>query len=218
MRALFMDFVNDKKGWDINDEFMFGKYILVAPVVKAQYTPETVLKVNEETGWNKQDEKENDKRLAVDFTAEKSTTVYLPAGTSWYDFWTNEKFNGGQEITRKTTIDMIPVYIKAGGIIPTGPQVQYATEKKWDNLEVKVYPGANGSFTLYEDEFDNYNYEKGAYTEIEFSWNDTAKKLTIANRQGSYKGMLQNRKFTFVLPSGVKKSVNYSGKKTEIKF
>jgi len=218
MRALFMDFVNDKKGWDINNEYMFGKSILVAPVVKAQYTPETALNVNEETGWDKQDVKENDKKSAVDFTAEKSTTVYLPAGTAWYDFWTNEKMNGGQEITRKTTIDMIPLYIKAGGIIPTGPQVQYATQKKWDNLEVKVYPGANGSFTLYEDEFDNYNYEKGAYTEIQFSWNDAAKKLTIANRKGSYNGMIQNRKFTIVLPSGVKKTVSYNGKKTEVKF
>ncbi|MFP9098960.1 DUF5110 domain-containing protein [Flavobacterium sp. RHBU_24] len=78
---------------------------------------------------------------------------------------------------------------------------------------MKVYPGANGSFTLYEDEFDNYNYEKGAYTEIDFSWNDASKKLTIANRKGAYNGMLTNRKFTVVLPSGEKKTVNYNGKK-----
>jgi alpha-D-xyloside xylohydrolase len=218
MRALFMDFVNDKKAWDINDEYMFGKSILVAPVVKAQYTPETVVKVDEQTGWDKQDAKESDAKAPVDFTIEKSATVYLPSGTLWYDFWTNEQLKGGQEITRKTNIDMIPLYIKAGGILPLGPQVQYATEKKWDNLELKVYPGANGTFVLYEDEFDNYNYENGAYTEIVFSWNDTSKKLTIANRKGSYKGMLQNRKFTIVMPNGVKKTVDYNGKKIEVKF
>jgi alpha-D-xyloside xylohydrolase len=218
MRALFMDFLNDKKVWDINDEYMFGKSILVAPVVKAQYTPETVLKVDEQTGWNKQEGKETAGKAAVDFNAEKTVQVYLPSGTSWYDFWTNEKLNGGQEITRKTTIDIIPLYIKAGAIIPMGPAVQFATEKKWDNLEIKVYPGANGTFTLYEDEFDNYNYEKGAYTEIAFSWNDTLKKLIIANRKGSYKGMLQNRKFTIILPLGVKKTVTYNGKKTEVNF
>jgi len=218
MRALFMDFVNDKKAWTINNEYMFGKSILAAPVVKAQYTPEILVKVDEQSGWNKQDEKAGGNEIAVDFTAEKAMQVYLPSGTSWYDFWTNEKFNGGQEITKKTTIDIMPLYIKAGAILPIGPKVQYATEKKWDNLEIRIYPGADGKFSLYEDEFDNYNYEKGKYTEIEFLWNDAAKKLTIANRKGSYSGMLQNRKFTIVLPSGLSKSVVYNGKKTEIKL
>lgn len=218
MRALFMDFANDKKVWDINNQYMFGKSILVAPIVQAQYTPETIVKVNEESGWDKQDSKRNDAKDTVDFTSEKTRKVYLPEGNVWYDFWTNEKLNGGQEITRKTTIDMIPLYIKAGGIIPVGPQVQYATEKKWDDLEIKIYSGADGTFTLYEDEFDNYNYEKGAYTEIEFSWNDASQKLTIAYRKGSYKGMLLNRKFTIILSSGQKKAVNYDGKKTVVKF
>jgi alpha-D-xyloside xylohydrolase len=218
MRALFMDFVDDKKVWDIKDQFMFGKSILVAPVVQAQYTPEKIVKVNEESGWNKQDSKENSGKTAVDFTAEKSRNVYLPAGTDWYDFWANEKVNGGQEILKKTTIDMIPLYIKAGAIIPIGPKVQFAAEKNWDNLEIKVYPGANGSFTLYEDEFDTYNYEKGLYSEIEFVWNDASNKLIISNRKGQYKGMLLNRKFTIVLPTGLKKVVNYSGKKIEVKF
>lgn len=218
MRALFMDFVNDKKVWDIRNEYMFGKSILVAPVVNAQYTPEMVVKVNEQTGWNKQEDKAVGTETLVDFTTEKTAKVYLPSGTQWYDFWTNEKFNGGQEITKKTTIDIMPLYIKAGAILPIGPKVQYATEKKWDNLEIRLYPGADGLFVLYEDEFDNYNYEKGKYSEIEFLWNDTAKKLTISNRKGSYSGMLQDRKFTFVLPSGTKKSVSYNGKKTEINF
>jgi len=80
----------------------------------------------------------------VNFAQAKSTKVYLPEGTAWYDFWTNEKINGGQEIVKVTTIDEIPLYIKSGSIIPFGPQVQYATEKKWDELEIRVYVGANG--------------------------------------------------------------------------
>lgn len=218
MRALSMDFAQDKKAWDINDEYLFGKSILVAPVVYAQYTPEAVVNVNEESGWNKQTGNENNSQAGVDFTAEKSASVYLPAGTSWYDFWTGEKISGGQEITVKTKIDMIPLYIKAGSILPIAPQVQYATEKKWDNLEIRVYPGADGTFVLYEDEFDNYNYEKGAYTETSFSWNDKTKKLTIGNRKGAYNGMLQNRKFRVVLPSGQEKSIDYTGKKITLTF
>lgn len=218
MRALFMDFITDEKTWDINNEYMFGKSILVAPVVEAQYTPETVLNVNEESGWDKQAGNENTVKGDVDFTAEKTCGVYLPAGTFWYDFWTGEKIAGGQEITVKTRIDMIPLYIKAGGILPIAPVVQYATEKKWDDLEIRVYPGANGTFVLYEDEFDNYNYEKGAYTEIAFLWNDKARKFTIADRKGTYEGMLKNRKFRLVLPSGEEKSILYMGKKITITF
>ena len=150
MRALVMDF-NDKKVVDRNNEYMFGKSILVAPIVNAQYTPETIVKSDEQTGWDKKDASNDTKVQPVTFAQPKSSKVYLPEGAAWYDFWTNEKINGGQEIVKATTIDEIPLYIKSGSIIPFGPQVQFATEKKWDNLEIRVYPGANGEFTLYED-------------------------------------------------------------------
>lgn len=218
MRALVMDFADDKKTWDINNQYMFGKSILVAPVVKAQYTPETVVKVNEDDGWNKDDSRKANVDAIVDFMQKKTSKIYLPAGTVWYDFWTNEKFDGGQEIAKETTIDVIPLYIKAGSIIPIGPDVQYATEKPWDNLELKIYAGANGNFTLYEDEFDNYNYEKGAYTEIPIAWNNASRKLTIGARKGTYKGMLTNRKFTVVLQDGTKKEISYNGKKVVVKL
>lgn len=214
MRALFMDFIGDKNAWNINNQYMFGQSILVAPIVGAQYTHEITMDFDG-TGWKVEN---NQKKSTADFTAEKSSEVYLPAGTLWYDFWTNTQITGGQKITAKTSIDMIPLYVKAGGIIPLGPNVQFATEKKWDNLEIRVYPGADGTFTLYEDEFDNYNYEKGAYTEIKFTWDENTKTLKIDDRTGSYNGMLQKRKFTVVLPSGTKKVVNYEGKKTEIKL
>lgn len=220
MRALVMDF-NDKKVVDINNEYMFGKSILVAPVVNAQYTPETIVKSDEQTGWDKNDDANGTKTQAVTFAQAKSTKVYLPEGTTWFDFWTNEKINGGQEITRATTIDEIPLYIKSGSIIPFGPQVQYANEKKWDNLEIRVYPGSNGAFTLYEDENDNYNYEKGVYSTITFNWDDAKKSLTINDRKGSFPGMLATRKFNIVVVSDGKKMdkvVTYTGKKVVVKL
>ena len=219
MRALVMDF-NDKKVVDMNNEYMFGKSILVAPIVNAQYTSETVVKTDENSGWNKDDKKDG-KEIAVDFTQQKSSKAYLPAGTSWFDFWSNQKYDGGQEVTLATTIDKIPLFIKAGSIVPFGPQVQFATEKKWDDLEIRVYPGANPEFTLYEDENDNYNYEKGIYSTISFTWNDAKKSLTINDRKGTFPGMLGTRKFNIVVISTgkkVEKIVTYSGKKVSVKL
>lgn len=219
MRALMMDFADDKKVWDMNDEYMFGKSILVAPIVEAQYTPEVAATASEETGWNRDDNKNKSKgSMTVDFTTKKTAKVYLPAGTVWYDFWTNEKYDGGQEISRETTIDMIPLYVRAGSIVPIGPDVQYATEKAWDNLELKVYAGANGSFTLYEDEFDNYNYESEAYTEIPMTWNNASRTLTIGARKGKYNGMLEKRQFTVKTVDGNSKTVTYTGKKVTVKL
>ena len=219
MRALVMDF-NDKKVVDMNNEYMFGKSILVAPIVNAQYTSETVVKTDENSGWNK-DDKKDEKEMAVDFTQQKSSKAYLPVGTSWFDFWSNQKYDGGQEVTLTTTIDKIPLFIKAGSIVPFGPNVQFATEKKWDDLEIRVYPGANAEFTLYEDENDNYNYEKGIYSTISFTWNDAKKSLTINDRKGTFPGMLGTRKFNILLISSgkkVEKTVTYSGKKVSVKL
>ena len=110
------------------------------------------------------------------------------------------------------------MFIKAGGILPLAPEMQYVTEKDWSNLEIRVYPGKNGVFTLYEDEGDNYNYENGKYTEIQFTWNDAAKSLTINDIKGSFDGMLKHRSFKVVLPKGKSKVVEYDGKKVEVKM
>ncbi|HET7732604.1 MAG TPA: TIM-barrel domain-containing protein, partial [Paludibacter sp.] len=156
-------------------------------------------------------------------------TTYLPKATAWYDFWTGEKLAGGKETIKPVSLDMIPVYVKAGAILPVGPKVQYTSQKKWDKLEIRIYPGANGSYRLYEDEMDNYNYEKGKFSTILFSWNEKTKELTISDRQGEFKGMLTNHIFNIVLvgfyqQDRLKKNntnarqVNYSGHLLKLKF
>lgn len=219
LRALAMDFSSDQKTWDINNEYLFGKSFLVAPILNPQYTPEKFIKTDENEGWNKTDANKKENSLFnIDFTQNKTVKVYLPAGSDWFDFWTNEKHRGDQEIQKTINLQSIPLYVKAGSIIPFGSDVQFATEKKWDNLTVKIYPGADSDFVLYEDEFDNYNYEKGDYTEIPFHWNDKSKTLTINARKGQYKGMIEKRIFNLILPDGQQKSVSYSGKKVSIDF
>lgn len=219
MRALYMDFLNDKNTWKIGNEYMFGKAFLVAPVLHAQYTPEqkqNILKENE--GWNKTTNNQVNLSLNVDFTQSKEMEVYLPSGNKWYNYWTNENFDGGQKLKIKTSLDRIPLFVRAGSIIPIGPDVQYTNEKKWDNLIINVYPGADGTFTLYEDEGDNYNYESGAYTEILMKWNDTKRILTIDARKGEYNGMLTKRNFTIRTADGKEKVITYSGKKINVKI
>lgn len=219
MRALFMDFVNDKQTWNVNDEYMFGKAFLVAPVLHAQYTPEVQQKnLKENEGWNRDDKKSADTPILADFTQAKSMEVYLPADTRWYNFWTNEVTEGGQKLAIPTTLNRIPLFVRAGSIVPLGPDVQYTGEKKWDNLTLCVYPGENGNFTLYEDEGDNYNYENGAYTEIPMTWNNTNNTLTIGTRKGHYNGMLEKRQFIVKTTDGKSKTVTYTGKKVKVKL
>jgi alpha-D-xyloside xylohydrolase len=125
--------------------------------------------------------------------------VYLPKSTVWYDFWTGERFEGGRTIKTRITPEQIPVFVKGGSILPLGKLVQYTTEKPADTMEIRIYRGANGTFTLYEDENDNYNYEKGMYAEIQFVWNDAKRELTIGDRRGSFPEMLEKRIFNIVV-------------------
>ena len=123
--------------------------------------------------------------------------VYLPKSVDWYNFWTGECLDGGQKVKTEAPLDKIPLFVKAGSIIPMGPFIQYAAEKV-DPIEIRIYPGASGEYTLYEDENDNYNYEQGKYSTISFTWNDGKHELTISDRKGSFSGMLKERKFKIV--------------------
>ncbi|MBN2590787.1 MAG: DUF5110 domain-containing protein [Sedimentisphaerales bacterium] len=207
MRALVMDFASDKQALNINDEYMFGKSILVCPVTEGMYSS----------------------NMQENFSTVKSRNLYLPEGAEWFDFWTGETIKGGQTISKETPIDIMPLYVKAGSIIPIGPKVQYAEEKKWDNLQIRVYEGADGEFTLYEDENDNYNYENGVYSTIAFNWDDVNMTLTIGERKGEFPGMLKERKFNIVKVSKGKAAgdgvvekfdevVTYTGKKISVKL
>jgi alpha-D-xyloside xylohydrolase len=132
---------------------------------------------------------------------QKTRSVYLPAGTSWIDFWTGEKLKGGSTITADAPIEKMPLMIKGGSILPMGPFLQYSTEKPADPIELRIYPGASGNFTLYEDENDNYDYEKGVYSTIGFHWDDARRLLTIDARRGEFPGMLNTRSFEIVVVS-----------------
>lgn len=214
LRALFMDFNEDKKVHTISNQYMFGKAFLVTPVTMNMYV------FSDKEQW---------KDPYEDFSKTGTQDVYLPKGTKWFDFWTGEALNGGQMVTKEVPIDIIPLYVRAGSIVPFGPKVQYSTEKKWNNLEIRIYPGADGEFVLYEDENDNYNYEKGAYSTIKFTWDDANRTLNIADREGTFPGMLKSRKFNIVVvdkengtgsaqSTKFTKSVSYGGKKKSVKL
>ena len=219
LRPLFSDFATDRNVWDMTDEFMFGNSILAAPVLDPQYTQEKVIREDAMTGWDRKDVRgKMDDGSCVDWSAPKTVTKYLPKGALWYDFWTGKQYRGGQRLELSTSLNRVPMFVRAGSILPLGPEMQYTGEKPWDNLEIRLYPGADGTFTLYEDEGDTYNYERGIYSTIPFHWNDHSHTLTIGNRQGQYPGMLTNRKFTVVMPNGTSQTVNYNGKEVAVQL
>jgi alpha-D-xyloside xylohydrolase len=158
----------------------------------------------------------------------KTRRVYLPASTKWYDFWTGQLLPGGQTIDAAAPIETIPLYVRAGSIIPMGPYLQYATEKTADPLEIRVYTGADAEFLLYEDENDSYNYETGKYSTILMKWNEGGRYFTIGNRKGDFPGLLKDRTFRIILvnsengiglePSLQAKGVQYSGKEISINY
>ncbi|MGE5109989.1 MAG: glycoside hydrolase family 31 protein [Acidobacteriaceae bacterium] len=162
--------------------------------------------------------------LLVNLVTEQGATtrhMYLPE-SKWYDFWTGEIASGGKMIDTPAPLDRLPLFVRAGSIVPMGPHVEYTAQKPADPIELRVYAGADGDFALYEDEGDSYNYEKGAYAVIPIHWDDSAKTLTVGARKGSFPGMLQKRTFHVVFvgpghgvgiePTGqTDKSIEYSG-------
>jgi Alpha-glucosidases, family 31 of glycosyl hydrolases len=177
MRALVMDFPSDKKAWNINNQYMFGKSLLVCPVTSSLY----MTKAGHET--------------VADFNRTRTQKIYLPSGSDWFDFWTGEKLAGGTDVFKEIPIDLIPLYVRVGSIIP----MTKGDDDANSSLELRIYEGADGQFTLYEDENDNYNYEKGLYATIPVKWNNRSRMLTIGSRKGEYPGMPQNRTFHIVV-------------------
>jgi alpha-D-xyloside xylohydrolase len=205
MRVLAFDFRTDPSVYDIKDQYMFGPAFLVNPVTEQLC------------------------KLTSNAPSERTRKVYLPKSTKWYDFWTGKILAGGQTIDAPAPIETMPLYVRSGSIVPMGPFLQFATEKPADPIELRVYTGADGQFTLYEDENNSYDYEKGEYAIVKFKWNDSKKTLTISGRKGNFSGMLKERIFDVVLVkdnhgTGVEicprpdKVVKYKGGTIEVKL
>lgn len=178
LRALAFDFRHDANTYNIQDEYMFGPAFLVCPVTTPMYYAANSAPLSQ---------------------TEKTRAVYLPSGCDWYDFWTGKCYAGGQTIVAAAPLETMPLYVRAGSIVPIGPAIQFADEKPDAPLELWVYPGQDGHFTCYEDEGDNYNYEQGNFATIQMVWDDSARQLILENRQGSYPGMQTSKTFRVVI-------------------
>lgn len=171
IKPLGIAFREDVRTFDINDEYLFGDSLLICPITEPYYY---------EAGSKKADK-------------EKIAEVYLPSGYDWYDFWTNEKFTGGKTITREVSLETIPVFVKAGSIIPTAPgKIKHTGELPKDELKVLVYGGTDGEFILYEDEGDGYGYENSEYVCTTLKWEDE-KELFSTKIKGCYQGFIQDK-------------------------
>lgn len=131
--------------------------------------------------------------------------VYLPAGSAWFDFWTGVRHVGGRPIVAKADLATVPVFARAGSVLPLGPDRQYADQKSAEPIELRVYPGADGQFELYDDQGDGYGYEQGQHTTTLLSWNDRQRVLTIGARQGRYAGMAEQQRFKLVCGAATSK-------------
>ena len=203
MRALVMDFASDSNVNDIGNQWMLGPALMACPV-----------------GYSKA----------------RNRSVYFPSQCGWYDLYTGEKVIGraaSHPVSRRLVVDApyerIPVYVREGAIIPFGPAMEWSDEKAAELIQLYVYAGQDGEFQLYEDEGTNYNYERGQYATIDIRYDDAAKTVTFAQRQGQFPGMLKQRRFNVVLvskdhprslnldaPEG--KLVEYSGKAVTIQL
>jgi alpha-glucosidase (family GH31 glycosyl hydrolase) len=183
MRALWLHFPDDPKAVACGDEYMWGRNLLVAPVVEKGAT---------------------------------TRPIYLPRG-SWYDFWTGERVDGGRQIDRPVDLETIPLYVRAGSLLPLGPVKQYVSEKVDEPLSLSVYPGGAASFLLYEDDGSSFNYRKGEWMGIQMAWNDTARKLHLQLASASH--MLPPARRAINVKLGDKtQSVTFEGKPIEISF
>lgn len=196
MRSLFFDFGADRRTYEIRDEFLFGKNILVCPVTEPMYYRAGGEEIR---------------------GVQKTRTCYLPAGADWVDFWSGEYFTGGQSIVRQTPLDRIPLFVKAGTILPMKEGMQYAQDREEAPVILQIFPGADGSFTLYEDGGNDYRYEEGHYQTILLTWRDQEKTLTIHESQGSYAGCPKERDFVIQRNGQEAFPVRYRGEEIKIR-
>jgi len=180
LRALAFDFRSDPQVYDIRDQFMFGPALMVCPVTEPMYYGPDSTPLDDQPRHRK---------------------VYLPTGCDWYDFWTGKRYAGGQTLWVEAPLEIMPLFVRAGSILPLGPEIQYADEKPGAPLELRIYPGAAGSFTLYRDEGDGYAYENDQFAWTPLAWEDATRTLTTGPTSGSYPGMPERQTFKIVMVS-----------------
>jgi alpha-D-xyloside xylohydrolase len=194
MRPLIMDFAGDKRAWAIDDEYMFGRALLVAPV--------------------------------TEFKA-RQRTVYLPAGGDWYEEATGKRIAGGQDYAAPAPRERMPLFVRAGAIVPLGPEVQWTGENPQGPLTLHVFPGADGTFTLYEDQGEDMGYARGEFARLPLHWDDKARQLTIGRREGQFPGMAATRRIGVVVhgngggpvfEQAPERWIDYSGEAVELKL
>ncbi|CAG0980778.1 partial Alpha-xylosidase BoGH31A, partial [Anaerolineae bacterium] len=192
LRALPFDFRHDPAVYNVADQFMLGPALLVNPITRPMYYAVDSVPVR---------------------NGRRTRSVYLPAGTNWYDFWTNQCYQGGQTIEASATLDLLPLYVRAGSIVPLGPRRQYVDDQPNAPIELHLYPGSDGCFQLYEDEGDNYRYEQGVFATIQIEWDDAARRLMLGQRVGQYPGTPEQREFRVVVHDvkSEERRINYDG-------
>jgi alpha-glucosidase/alpha-D-xyloside xylohydrolase len=183
LRSLWLHYPDDPKAVACADQYLWGKDILIAPIVEKSAT---------------------------------SRQVYLPQG-GWYDFWTGDRVEGGRDIARPVDLETIPIYVRAGAIIPFGPVKQFVEEKSDQPLSISIYPGSNGSFFLYEDDGKSFNYRKGEWMGTQMDWNDEGRVLTLQLAHGSRLLKASPRKLEVKL-LGETRQVEFDGRRVEVKF
>ena len=197
IRLLAFDFPQDAKALAQDETYLFGRSFLVSPVTRPQYF----------------------EGADIPLDTSKTKEVYLPAGADWFDFWTEQCFEGGHTVTVDTPIDSMPLFVRAGSIVPTTQVMQYVDEVPDAPYTITVYPGADADFTMYEDSGDGYNYETGAYAEYDLHWDNTARTLTVSDRRGSFQGMVAERTLHVRVVGAInEQSVTYDGKATVVSF
>ena len=197
LRPLAFDYASDANVLDMKNQFMFGKNMLVAPVTTPMYYAP--------------DSKPLD-------GVEKTRGVYLPTGKTWYDFYTNQSYAGGQTITADAPLERIPVFVPSGSIIPMCMgNIEYSAQYADVPWNIRVYPGADAVFTVYQDAGDGYAYEKGERSQFSFLWNDKKQTLTITSREGKYVPA-KAIDMTVTLADGRKAHVVYDGTKKIVKL
>lgn len=181
IRMLAFDFAEDARARDTDDQFLLGDCLMVCPVTTPMYY-------------------DRDSKPIEDST--KTREVYLPKGTGWYDFWTNQYYDGGQTIMAKASIDIIPLFVKAGSILPMTQFMQYVDEIPDAPIEVRVYSGKDCKFELYEDEGNSYRYEEGEYVITKMVWSEYDQKLEICDPIGNYKERIKDKEYTVRVVKG----------------